>query len=293
MGITYSFADNTVYGTEDINDITRNLVGAGVAPFVSKDSYNVSDLNVLTSALVGSGVQLEGCKCTVWNKGAQNMAVNIAQGIVFFEGGVRLTVDEDGCTVAVEPNKAGVVYAYYNQALQTADILFADSLPDTGESVCLAEISAQGELTDKRQFARSKIATLGRNVTYNGQLQKVDKYLYGENASTTKVRYVLKEAKAELSKFRYVLVSGQQKPEGRPAHGGVFDIEAKQFLFSHEMLSYNEVRYNTKKLITGANEIEYGFDILNNMLIFYAFCSPENATYIEKNTVYEFDITFV
>ena len=41
MGFKYSFIDSEVYGTEDVNAITSNLVGAGVAPFLSKESYSV------------------------------------------------------------------------------------------------------------------------------------------------------------------------------------------------------------------------------------------------------------
>ncbi len=292
MAITYSFADNTAYGTEDINDITKSLVGAGVAPFVSKESYNVSDLNALTSALVSSGVQLEGCKCTVQNVGTQDMTVFVSQGIVFFESGVRLTVDRDGYTLVVSANTAGVVYAYYNQALQTADIMFAESLPENGEVVLLAEISVEGEICDKREFAQSKIATLGKNLTYEAKLTERPQYLYEGNSSTGKARYAINEAKVDLSKFRYVLIISTEIVDRKPKYGGVFDIAAKQFVFSHQRITtYDTVIYNTKKLISGANEIEYGFDILDGTLVFYAYCAPESVPYIHSRT--SFNLTFI
>ncbi len=292
MAITYSFADNIVYGTEDINDITKSLVGAGVAPFVSKDSYNVSDLNAMTAALVSSGVQLNGCMCSVQNKGTQHMAVSVAQGIVFFESGVRLTVDGDGYKVAVSPNTAGFIYAYYNKALQTADILFAESLPENGEVVLLAEISAEGEICDKREFAQSKVATLGRNLAYEAKLTDREQYLYEGNSSTGKARYAINEAKVDLSKFRYVLIISTELVDGKPKYGGIFDIAAKQFVFSHQRITtYDTVIYNTKKLITGANEIEYGFDILDGTLVFYAYCAPRSVPYIHSRT--SFNLTFI
>ena len=287
MAITYSFADNIVYGTEDVNDITKSLVGAGVAPFVSKSSYKVSDLNAMTSALVGAGVQLDGCKCTLLNVGTQNMAVFVSQGIVFFENGVRLAVDSDGYTLAVSPNTAGTIYACFNQALQTADIMFADSLPNSGDFVQLAEISVEGELIDKRTFARSKIATLGRNLTFDGKLTDRERYLYEEDSTAGEGRYAIMEAKVDLSKFRKKFING------RPKCGGVFDIDAKQFVFSHQRITtYDDVLYNTKKLITGANAIEYGFDILDGVLIYYAYCSPLNAPYIRKDDA-DFNLTFI
>ncbi len=293
MAITYSFADNTAYGTEDINDITKSLVGAGVAPFISKSSYNVSDLNAMTSALVGAGVQLEGCKCTIENVGAQNMTIFVSQGIVFFDSGVRLTVDSDGYTLAVSPNTAGPIYAYYNQALQTADIVFAESLPDSGDFVQLAEISTDGEICDKRKFAESKVATLGRNLAYEGKLTDRERYLYEEDSAAAKGRYAIMEAKVDLSKFRYVLIFSKKLVNGRPKCGGVFDIDAKQFIFSHHRITtYDDVLYNTKKLIMGGNEIEYGFDILDGVLVYYAYCTLQSVPNIYKDDA-DFNLTFI
>ena len=292
MAITYSFADNTVYGTEDINDITKSLVGAGVAPFVSKESYNVSDLNALTEALVGAGVQMDGCMCTVHDKETQYMAVLVAQGVVFFENGVRLAIDSDGYMVSVTPNTAGFIYAYYNKALQTADIMFAESLPENGEVVLLAEISAEGELRDKREFAQSKIATLGRNLTYEAKLTERPQYLYEGNSSTGKARYAINEAKVDLSKFRYVLIVSTEIVDRKPKYGGIFDIAAKQFVFSHRRITtYDTVTYNTKYLLSGGNDIEYGFDILDGTLVFYAYCAPNRVPYIHSQ--FEFNLTFI
>ena len=109
MAIKYNFVDNKVYGPEDINDITRSLVGAGIAPFLAKDNYNVSDLNLLTSALVETGTSLDGCKCSIENVGTEEMSAHVAQGLVFFESGVRLEVDVDGYSVSVTPNTSGYI----------------------------------------------------------------------------------------------------------------------------------------------------------------------------------------
>ncbi len=268
MGIKYSFADNTVYGTEDINDITRSLVGAGVAPFVSKSSYNVSDLNVLTSALVGTGVQLEGCKCTVQNKGTQNMMVRVAQGIVFFESGVRLTVDSSSYTVAVSPNTAGFVYAYYNKALQTADILFAKSLPDSGEYVCLAEISAKGEITDKREFARSKIATLGANRVASVKLEQTEYINYKDSDYRIgHKRYAVGKVNTDISKFNYAIADFED-------NRCIFDLRKNKFLLA--VSNYN-ASSTIRKILTngqvwfggGGTYQQYGFEMVDGVLTLF------------------------
>ena len=39
MAFLYSFSDDILYGTDDINSITARLMGAGVSPFDKKESY--------------------------------------------------------------------------------------------------------------------------------------------------------------------------------------------------------------------------------------------------------------
>lgn len=279
MAITYSFADNTVYGTEDINDITKSLVGAGVAPFVSKDSYNVSDLNAMTSALVGTGVQLEGCKCTVQNKGTQSMSVFVAQGIVFFENGVRLTVDSNGYTIAVSPNTAGVVYAYYNQALQTADIMFAKSLPDSGEYVQLAKISVDGTLSDKREYARAKIATMGSNVAFEGKLVQTEYTSYKDSDLVIgHKRYAVGTVDADISGFNYAIASYSD-------HRCIFDLKKNIFFLA----VYNCSASGTLRTVytgsqkwysgSGSNQL-YGFEMVDGVLTFFTDIKDGEERYI-------------
>ncbi len=214
MGIKYSFIDNAVYGVDDINDITRSVVGAGVAPFVSKDSYNVSDLNVLTSALVEAGTQLDGCKCSVENAGTTEMTIKVSQGIIFFESGVRMTVDEEGYTIPITPNTAGHVFAHYNPSLQKADIVFGAELPTDGEYVNLAKISADGKISDKRAFARSKVGTLGENcvVSFTASAENNCRY------------------SGDLSKFNYVLLLGTIISTSYICYG-VFDLKKREVVF--------------------------------------------------------------
>lgn len=281
MGITYSFADNTIYGTEDINDITRSLVGAGVAPFVAKDSYNVSDLNVLTSALVGSGVQLEGCKCTVFNKGTQNMAVKIAQGIVFFEGGVRLTVDSDGYFVAVSPNTAGVIYAHYNQALQTADILFAGSLPESGEYVLLAAISAKGEIADKREFARAKVATMGRNLSAKVNLVKTEYKTYKDSDIIVGYkRYAVAVVDADTSKFNFAIADDNVN-----MNRCVFDLKKNEFVLAVDNYDATGTLRNlytgNNKWYTGSGTRQvYGLEVVDGVLTLFTDIRQGDESFI-------------
>ena len=241
MGFSYSFIDNKLYGTEDINNITRNLTGAGVAPFVSKASYNVSDLNLMTSALVTAGVQLEGCRCTVEEIKADSISVKVAQGIVFFDCGVCITVDESGYLLDIPKNTKGYVYASYSPSLQNGDITFGAMLPADGEYVVLAEVMVNGRLIDSRVFARSKIATLGKNVSYKTSFTGLETpVLYREG--TERNEYIVEKVEGvDIEKFNYVQI----------ANGGSYVLEKNLV----NLKSYNMLFFDLKE-----NKIVYGID---------------------------------
>lgn len=209
MSIRYSFVDSALYGTEDINDIARSLTGAGIAPFASKDSYSASDLNVMTSALVEAGVQLDGCKVSIENFATVNMIARVAQGIVFFEGGVRLEVDSDGYIIDVPPNTTGYIFAHYSPSLQKADIVFAADLPTDGEYVVLGRLEEDGKLKDERTFARSKIATAGNNATITVSEDRVTVYnaynIAPNYSATEKIVAEIDLSGIDITKFNYLI----------------------------------------------------------------------------------------
>lgn len=173
MAVKCSFFDGVLYGTDDINDITRSLVGAGVSPFATKDVYNVSDLNAMISAVVEPGVQVGGCRCSIEGLGEAKLALKVDEGSVFFGSGVRLDVDFDGYSMIVEANSAGYVYAHFSSSLQKAEIMFGAEPLESGETVLLAYLSDKGELTDLRRIATSKIASFGRNVILKKSLKRM------------------------------------------------------------------------------------------------------------------------
>ena len=223
MAIKYSFVDNIIYGTEDVNAITKDLTGAGVAPFPTQDTYNTSDFNTLTEALVSTGTSLDGCKCTVADAATTNMTVTVAQGIIFFESGVRLTVDSEGYEISVTPSKAGYIFAHFNPALQVADILFDTALPTDGEYVLLAELAVNGTITDKRTFARSKIATFGRNAVFETTLTDLETPIIESSEGNWYTVVTKKLENVDISKFNYALI----EHVGRE---GIFDLNTGVFI---------------------------------------------------------------
>lgn len=221
--IKHSFIDNALYGTEDVNNITKNLVGAGIAPFPTKDTYTAEDLNGLTSALVGSGTSLDGCKCTV-----SGTTVTVAPGIIYFANGVVMTVDSEnggaGHTVTVPASTAGYVYAVYSAATQTADIVFGEALPTSATDyiVQLAAISAAGVLTDKRTPARSKVATLGTNATY--EFAFTDETVTKSEGGCSIVLPV------DAGKFNYIVTTNPYVDKKYNYTFGVYDLKNEKWI---------------------------------------------------------------
>lgn len=273
MGISYSFADNIAYGTEDINDITRSLVGAGVAPFVSKGSYSVSDLNVLTEALVGSGVQLDGCKCRIETADGKNI-ITVGEGIVFFENGVRLTVDSDGYQLETNVNEMGYVFAEFNTAMQSADVVFASQLPDNGIVVCLAEVTEKNEIKDVREIARSKVGTLGKNVAFQTTL--VPEYFDAKTAQPYQPgKYALERIDVDISRFNCVYIEwvGQNS-------AGIFDLNKNRFLVSACGIAATYGYFDTN-VIFQYNTSHLGFEIVDDVLTLYGHTAESSgAAYI-------------
>lgn len=294
MAINYSFVDSALYGTDDINSIAQKLTGAGIMPFLTKDSYNVSDLNAVTSALVETGVQLNGCVCSVENPGTAEMIVRIEKGIVFFESGVSLTVDGDGYVIAVMPNKSGYVYAYYRPSLQKADIVFEENLPTDGEYVLLAEVLENGSIMDKRTYAKSKIATMGKNVSLNVPFTPMEKILIQESGGTQRFA-VARVSGVDLSKFNYALIGSMEygTSEGVP-YGCLYDLNNNRGIVA--LKGNYDPPSNGSMFMTGANySLWYEVEIFNNELCIVARCSIANGgeKYINSSIFSYYTATFM
>ena len=179
MSYTCSFVDEVLYGPEDVNEVVGDLVGAGLAPFISKDSYNPSDLNSLTAEVVSSGVQLNGCKVSR----VSETVVSVAPGIIYFGNGMRLKVTEEHL-ITVPVSTALTIYARYIPSEGTGELTYSTlTITKSDYNISLATISTTGTITDVREFAESKVTTLGTNVVYNIPSNKVTVYDYNQAPS--------------------------------------------------------------------------------------------------------------
>lgn len=218
MGKKIYFADSiqqsdgsydNVYGTDDINAIVGNLVGAGIAPFPSKDTYDVSELNLLTSAITSAGVSLGGLKVSF-----SDNKIHIAQGIGYFENGATIVTDSEGEELDYDVAETLYVYAQYNKNLNVCGFYTSENAPVESVGIynlILATIEADGTVTDKRVFAQSKIATLGKNLVFDVPFPKETKTLVNDTTATGySVGETVWEGEVDLSRFNYIISSSVQ-----------------------------------------------------------------------------------
>ena len=280
MGFKYSFIDSEVYGTEDVNSIVSSLTGAGIAPFLSKDSYNVSDLNSLTSAIAEPGTELDGCKCTGVHSDNVLVGVNVAKGIIYFESGVCLTVDEAGANVPVEKDASGFVYAHFSPSLQVAKFEFAADLPADGEYVILARIDENGRVWDERTFARSKIATIGSNLIIEKKFESITPVLYEKEGSYN--WYIIAEINGvNLSQHSYIMVN---RSDNNFYTFVFYDIKNDEILISAETPknSSNEV-VKSGLIYTMDYDVYCYFKVMEGKPVIVARCREGYERYLHRN----------
>lgn len=184
MSYKYSFADNAEYGAEDLNSLVASLVSAGVAdPFTDGESYNASKLNDSVSLLYTEGVVPENINTLKVTKVSDGV-ISIAPGLAFFADGSTLRVTEAE-VLSYTLNEENYVYLKQDLTEQNRNYPACTTEPPTGDFVLLAEISADGTITDKRMYAKGKVPGYQSNANFSMTVEKSIYVDMGTNASGT------------------------------------------------------------------------------------------------------------
>lgn len=156
MSYKYSFADNGEYGASDVNGLVSRLVSSGVADVFSDGvAYNASALNGIVQAVYTAGVVPESVDTLRVVKQSEGV-VTIAPGLAFFADGS--TIEVTGAeTLSYEAGVKNYVYLKQDLAAQNRNYPVCSTVAPAGDFVLLAEISADGAVTDKRVYARGKV----------------------------------------------------------------------------------------------------------------------------------------
>ncbi len=167
MSYHFNFADNAEYSAADVNKITSRLVTAGVEdPFTDGVSYNLSKFNEAGTLLYTEGVVPETVNTLRVVKAEEEGTVVISPGAAFFHDGAVMEIEDGGHSLSYT---AGVKqYVYLKNDLLNTNTCYPVCSVDapTGDYVLLAEISEKGEITDKRTYAKGKLAGYASNDCY-------------------------------------------------------------------------------------------------------------------------------
>ena len=191
MGYTGKYFDNAVYGASDLNESLSRLVTSGVADvFADGVAYNATHLNEVITMNGSAGVvptTVTELKCSI-NTEAQT--VTIAAGTAFFNNGSSITVDAEGVTLPYADDCVNYVYVVSDLSENRCYPMCSTQAPQ-GDFVMLAEISADGALTDKRTYARGKLpgyqSSFDTNLMYEKTISISRTQRYGAYTPYTEV----------------------------------------------------------------------------------------------------------
>lgn len=150
MGYSFSFADNEIYGAEDINAAISRLTTAGVT-ICPTDGNLIAAMNGVTAAVAEAGVDFDQYSCKVT---ADDEKIRISPGTAFFDDGMCMVIDTDGAEL--ELKKEAYVYLFEDIHKNRCYPCVSSELPED-KYVLLAYINQYGGVQDKRTYATSKL----------------------------------------------------------------------------------------------------------------------------------------
>lgn len=151
MGYKCSFLDSESYTAQDVNDIFAHLVTGGVV-FGSAENV-LEDLNNAQNALVSEGVTKDVNSCKVVKTGG---IYKISKGACFMGDGSAIVFDDGGEQIEITPSVRNYVFLRRNSPANTIDIVVSQGAGEAG-TVPLAEIDSDGNIFDRRRYARAKV----------------------------------------------------------------------------------------------------------------------------------------
>jgi len=139
-----------------LNDIAIDL-GATSFNHFGEDKFGASELNEITKALVNPGILLSENSC---KPSVENGILTIATGTIIFNSGAKIKITSP---LKLTVSNSTYIYALNNTAYNKGEIVVSSSAP-SGDTVMIAQISAEGTLIDKRAFSTLKVTITTPNI---------------------------------------------------------------------------------------------------------------------------------
>lgn len=167
MSYITSFMDGEKYGADDINKIVSRFIHSGIEEaFVDGEPYNVRRLNDLSKPITTRGVIGSESSALLVSKSGDSYY--ISPGTAFFGNGSTLEVIENEVITLADSTLTNYVYLVSGEEENRNYIEVSATEPDvTNENfVMLAEIAADGTITDRRCYATGKLRGMYQDNEY-------------------------------------------------------------------------------------------------------------------------------
>ena len=155
-----NFLANQYVSDEDINAVGYNLANTVYTSFANDTVYGVNELNAITSYMMNKGVKRNyKNECAVsLNEGI----VHIDSGLVFFDTGATMAIDDEGIDLTVEDTEQQYIYLFFDEVLNVAGARCA-ALPEANVSYVILGTVANGVVAQDRTFAYLNTDVKGTN----------------------------------------------------------------------------------------------------------------------------------
>lgn len=147
---------------DSLNGIAIDLGCADYNNFADGEEYAISKLNEITKDLTSKGILQIGNECAVTCSAEENK-IYIADGVCVFSDGSKWRSQEGVTIESFDTSTVNYVYLCREEANNKILACCTTAEPVTGDFVMLAEVSADGVVTDKREWSTSKTSN-GSNV---------------------------------------------------------------------------------------------------------------------------------
>lgn len=146
------FLDNDVYTAQDVNDAISNVCADGISGYPFGESA-LSGLNTAIAELAAQGVSYKGTSCLLVKVGT---TYKISQGSAFMYDGTQIIFDSDGYEITPQTGVKQYVYLERDILHNTINVVVSQTAGGQ-DTVPVAEIAANGAITDRRRFASAKV----------------------------------------------------------------------------------------------------------------------------------------
>lgn len=147
------FLDNEVYTAQDVNDAISHIASGGVSGYPLGNGA-MTDLNAAISELTSGGTDYHGTSCLVVNDGG---VYKISEGVCIMNDGTQIVFDNDGYAIELEDGVRQYVYLERDVLNNTINVAVSQNSGGQ-DTIPLAEIDANGNIFDRRRFAKAKVS---------------------------------------------------------------------------------------------------------------------------------------